>query len=134
MKSGYKILIIDDDDLLSEMIEGLLSAQKFKTRRALDGRKGLQLVHEFQPDAIILDRMMPEMDGNEVLKELKGSMETRHIPVIMLTAEKRLGEIEESLKLGALDYIIKPFDYEVFVERVKKILFVRPKTTKHPKS
>ncbi|MEZ0224873.1 MAG: PleD family two-component system response regulator [Alphaproteobacteria bacterium] len=134
MKTGFKILIVDDDDLLAEMIEGLLSAQHFKTRRALNGKEGLKLVREFQPDAIILDRMMPEMDGNDVLKELKSSMETRHIPVIMLTAEKRLGEVEESLKLGALDYVIKPFEPETFVERVKKILFVRPKGKERPKT
>jgi DNA-binding response OmpR family regulator len=130
----FKILVIDDDDLLAELIEGLLSAQKFRTRRAASGEDGLRLVREFEPDAIILDRMMPKMDGNEVLKALKGSMETRHIPVIMLTAEKRLNEVEESLKLGALDYVIKPFDHETFVERVKKLLFLRPKGKERPKA
>lgn len=134
LPSGFRVLVIDDDDMLGELIDALLSAHKFQVSRAHDGKEGLRLARDFRPNAIILDRNMPEMDGNEVLKELKASSDTRSIPVIMLTAEKRRSEIEDSLKLGALDYIIKPFDYEEFVERVKKILFLRVKAKTRPKT
>lgn len=120
---GFKILIIEDDESMGEMIEGFLAAHNFHTSWAMDGKTGLQMVRENRPNAIILDRQMPGLDGHDVLRELKADPVLAKIPVIMLTAENRRSEIQESIKLGAIDYIIKPFKPEEFVERVKKILF-----------
>jgi two-component system phosphate regulon response regulator PhoB len=123
MPHGYKILIVEDDVSMGDMIEMLLSSHQFRTLRAKDGIEGLRLARETRPSAVILDRMMPELDGHGVLKELKKDPALRKIPVLMLTAENRLHEVEESLALGALDYIVKPFDPDKFVDRVNKILF-----------
>lgn len=123
MLSGFKILVIEDDESIGEVIEGFLEAHHFRTTWAMDGKTGLQMARENKPSAIILDRQMPGLDGHDVLRELKADPSLAKIPVIMLTAENRRVEIEESIKLGAIDYIIKPFKPEEFVERVKKILF-----------
>lgn len=123
MEIGFKILIIEDDESIAEVIEGFLGAHQFKTSWAADGVNGLRMAREGKPSAIILDRQMPGMNGHEVLRELKADPALAKIPVIMLTAENRRSEIEESIKLGALGYIVKPFKPEEIVERVKKILF-----------
>lgn len=133
MINGFKILLIEDDESIGEIIEGFLGAHQFRTQHALDGKKGLQAVKTFRPDAIILDRQMPGLDGHDVLSALKSDPATAKIPVIMLTAENRRDEILESIRLGALDYIVKPFEPEEFVARVKKILF-KDKTQGRDKS
>lgn len=123
MHIGFKILVIEDDESMGEIIQGFLDAHNFNTSWAMDGKTGLQMARDNKPSAIILDRQMPGLDGQDVLRELKSDPQLQKIPVIMLTAENRRSEIQESIKLGAIDYIIKPFQPEAFVERVKKILF-----------
>ncbi len=123
MQSGFKILVIDDDESIVDIIEGFLAAHHFRPSRALDGKEGLRLARDVKPAVIILDRQMPGLDGHDVLRELKADPALAQIPVIMLTAENRRVEIEESIKLGAADYVVKPFEPEEIVERVKKIVF-----------
>lgn len=117
-----KILVIDDDDTILMQIEQILEQSSYTSVCARDGKAGLEKAGSEQPDAIILDRRMPEMDGNETLIQLKADETTKHIPVIMLTGDSRITDISTSLELGALDYIVKPFDIDNFLMRLGKVL------------
>jgi len=89
---------------------------------AADGAQALRLATEHKPDLIVLDAMMPEMDGFEVLRKLKELPETEDIPVIMLTARKQERDVVTGLSLGARDYLVKPFMPAELLMRIQKIL------------
>ncbi|OGC23271.1 DNA-binding response regulator [candidate division WOR-1 bacterium RIFOXYB2_FULL_42_35] len=116
------ILIVEDEKDIVEVIEYNLKKEGFKVSKAFDGKKGLKLAQDKRPALIILDLMLPELDGLEVCKKLKGDVRTAEIPVIMLTAKG--SEIDRilGLELGADDYITKPFSLRELIARVKAIL------------
>lgn len=116
------ILVIDDEVDVVKLIEYNLKDAGFKTLSALDGETGLQMARDHKPDLIVLDLMLPGMDGKDVCKELKKNKETESIPIVMLTA--RTSELDRvvGLELGADDYITKPFSPREMVLRVKNIL------------
>lgn len=109
MVSDTKILICDDDELLVDLLEHRLSAHGFDVLVARDGGEAVAAAAEQRPDAIVLDAMVPVMDGYEVLRRLRSRDETAAIPVIMLTARKQERDILDALELGARDYLVKPF-------------------------
>ncbi len=117
-----KILVVDDEPDLVELIETNLTAAGFEVLQAGDGRDALEKARESQPQLILLDVMLPEMDGLEVCKLLRSDVRTRSIPIVMLTA--RTAEIDRvlGLELGADDYVTKPFSTRELVLRVKKLL------------
>lgn len=117
-----KILAIDDDKTILRVVESIVENMDYEVIYALNGEEGLEKAKYHLPDAIILDRQMPRMDGNQVLMELKNDDTTKDIPVMMLTGDKRVSDITSSLDLGASDYIVKPFDSFNFVVRLNKIL------------
>lgn len=118
-----KVLIIEDDPFLSEMYAVKLSDNGFKTEVASDGKAGLVKVLEFQPDLVLLDIVLPKMDGFEVLKEIKSKDETKETPVVLLTNLGQKGEVEKGLSLGAEEYIIKAhFTPTAVVAKVKELL------------
>ena len=117
-----KILAIDDDTTILNAVEAILEGAGYTSVTALSGKEGLKKVQADKPDAIILDRQMPEMDGNQVLIELKANDNTRDIPVIMLTRDNRIGDVSTCLEMGAVDYIVKPFDSDNFLIRLGKAL------------
>jgi len=108
MSKRIGILVIDDDPELQELVEYNLRLNGFEVYQALNGKQGLKLAAKKQPQVILLDRTMPDMDGLEVLSELKYNDKTAHIPVFMLTAKTMLGDIDRAFDLGADDYITKP--------------------------
>ena len=116
------ILIADDDELLLRFLEHKLQGQNHTTIAVTDGLQALQAATEQKPDLIVLDVMMPDMDGLEVLNRLKASSETDSIPVLMLTARKLEKDVVAGLSLGAQDYLVKPFMAEEFLIRVQKLL------------
>lgn len=118
----HKILIIDDDPVITMQVEQTLEQRNYKTASALNGRLGIEKAKEEIPDLILLDRRMPEMDGNLTLIELKADPETQNIPVIMLTGDQRVTDISTSFELGAVDYIVKPFDPDLMIKRIEKCL------------
>ena len=123
MNAGtQKVLVIDDDNVVLSSVERILSQKNYIAICADNGKTGIEKAILEQPDAIVLDHRMPEMSGHETLIELKASEVTKHIPVIMLTADKGMKDISDSFDLGALDYIVKPFDPENFLIRLKKVL------------
>lgn len=116
------ILIIDDDADLREMIALLLSRSGDAVLEAADGVQGLQLAAERRPDVILLDVMMPGLDGHEVLRQLKATPGTADIPVIMLTAVSAMRYVLPLLAGGARDYIVKPFEPNALVDRVHRLV------------
>ncbi len=119
MNGKQRILIADDDANIAELISLYLMKEGYETKRAADGREALRLVPIFDPDLIILDIMMPEMDGYEVCREVRKNNST---PIIMLTAKGETFDKVLGLELGADDYMVKPFDTKELVARVKAVL------------
>src|SRR4030067_2052407 len=103
-----KILIIEDEKDIVELIAHYLEKDGFKTISASDGAKGLELVKEKSPDMVILDLMLPKIDGIEVCKRIKADSKSTSIPIIMLTAKGDETDRIIGLELGADDYITKP--------------------------
>jgi two-component system phosphate regulon response regulator PhoB len=117
-----KILVIEDDEDILNLISYHLESQQFLVVKAQSGQEGIETAWREIPDLIILDIMLPDIDGFEVCKKLKRYDQTMHIPVIMLTAKGE--EIDRILgfELGADDYVVKPFSPRELVLRVKAIL------------
>lgn len=122
MGSERKVLVCDDDDLLLDLLEHRLGARGFEVLIARDGGEALAIATDQQPDAILLDAMMPVMDGHEVLRRLSSEEATADIPVIMLTARKQERDILSALNLGARDYLVKPFIPEELITRLNRLI------------
>ena len=116
------ILAVDDEEDILELIRYNLSREGYHVRVADTGEQALKEVHSRMPDAIVLDLMLPGMDGLEVCRTLKNARETAHIPIIMLTAKAEEADVVTGLELGADDYVIKPFSPRVLTARVKAVL------------
>lgn len=114
-----KILIVDDDSNIAELISLYLTKEFFQCEMAEDGEVALQKYAEFQPDLVLLDIMLPGMDGYDVCREIRKQAST---PIIMLSAKGEVFDKVLGLELGADDYIIKPFDTKEMVARVKAVL------------
>lgn len=117
-----KILIADDDPLLLQLIEHKLTAHGHKVLTASDGRLAWDISAREAPDLIVLDSMMPVRDGLDVLRSLKGDARFKETPVMMLTARRQENDIVSALKLGAADYMTKPFMPDELVARVERLL------------
>ena len=115
------ILVVDDNPVITEFVVDILSPEH-EVRTAVNGEEALSSVAEDRPDLIIIDVMMPVMDGIEAVRRLKADPDTRHIPVIMLTALGKDEDIVRGLDAGADDYVEKPFSTKIFNARVKSHL------------
>ena len=119
MAEKQRILIVDDDSSISELISLYLTKECFDTRIVYDGESALKEFEDYNPDLVLLDLMLPGIDGYDVCREIrKKSM----IPIIMLSAKGEVFDRVLGLELGADDYIIKPFDSKELVARVKAVL------------
>lgn len=117
-----KILIIDDDEDIRNLIYTTLALEGFHVITASSGKEGLELLMDISVDCILLDVMMPEMDGWETLRIIRSQESTKDIPVIMVTVkDSRLDKLT-AIKEKATDYITKPFDIEDLVEKVRQAL------------
>ena len=116
------ILAIDDDEIVLKLVESVLKKFQFEVLTALDGKSGIEIAKEHRPHAILLDRKMPGLNGNETLKKLKKDINTANIPVLMLTGDNNIAEVAKSLELGADDYIVKPFNAENLIARLKNVI------------
>ncbi len=119
MVNKQKILIVDDDENIAELISLYLTKECFDTKIVHDGESALEAHKSFQPDLILLDIMLPRMDGYQVCRELRTYSST---PVIMLSAKGEVFDKVLGLELGADDYMEKPFDSKELVARAKAIL------------
>ena len=116
------ILVCDDNELLVELLSFRLENKGYRVLIARDGAQAVALAEQHLPDAIILDTMMPVMDGQRVLRHLRGQAGTAEIPVIMLTARKQQRDIVDAFDLGANDYLVKPFIPEELMTRLARLL------------
>jgi signal transduction histidine kinase len=125
VENKSKILIVDDAEDTVELLKKRFRTEGYDTDEAYNGEEALLKVPEYEPDLIILDVMMPKIDGYEVCQRLKADEETKYIPILMLTAK---GEVEHKVKgldIGADDYMAKPFEYKELSARVRSLLSIK---------
>ena len=116
MKNKPKILVVDDDDRSLRLVEAMLAPEGYEVVLAHSGQEGVDKIRDTCPDIVLLDIMMPGMDGYEVLRILRQQSD---IPVIMLTAKKEVTSARDALNLGADDYIRKPFRKRELLARIQ---------------
>lgn len=121
MKENKKVLIIDDDDDIISLIKIILEDENYTVLGASTGEDGIKKAIKYKPDLILLDIMMPVMDGWEILKMLRMEDNTRKIPVAMLTCKTDVKDKLTGLQEGAIDYITKPFSPEELIARIGNI-------------
>lgn len=119
MATKQKILIVDDDTNIAELISLYLTKECFDTRMVEDGEQALLAFDQYEPDLILLDLMLPGIDGYQVCRQIRAKS---NVPIIMLSAKGEVFDKVLGLELGADDYIIKPFDSKEMVARVKAVL------------
>lgn len=119
MVEKQRILIVDDDENIAELISLYLTKECFETLMVLDGEEALRCFPEFKPHLVLLDLMLPGIDGYQVCREMRA---VSPIPIIMLSAKGEIFDKVLGLELGADDYMIKPFDSKELVARVKAVL------------
>lgn len=119
MAAKQKILVVDDDINIAELISLYLVKECYDTRMVHDGEEALQVFEQYQPNLILLDLMLPGIDGYQVCREIRTKS---NVPIIMLSAKGEIFDKVLGLELGADDYIIKPFDSKELVARVKAVL------------
>ncbi len=121
---GRKVLVIDDEPGIIEIVEANLEGDGFEVISAANGKEGLDKIKSDRPDLVVLDVMMPEMDGWEVLRRIEQDAEIAGLPVIMLTAKAADEDYIHGLEEGAVEYITKPFYPQELVNRIKITLMV----------
>ena len=117
-----KILVVDDEIYIVHILDFSLGMEGYQVLTALDGEQALEKARAEHPDLIVLDIMMPKLDGYETCKALKSDANTRNIPVILLSAKGRNVDQKVGFEVGADDYITKPFSPRKLVERINAIL------------
>ncbi|MFC1677323.1 response regulator [Planctomycetota bacterium] len=122
MSKRISVLVIEDEKNIRGILKYNLESDGFEVILAEDGPIGLELAREKEPDVILLDWMMPEMDGLEVLSKLKMNVQTRNIPVFMLTAKKRPCHLRAAIAESVDGYIAKPFDPAKLGEKIRDML------------
>jgi len=116
------VLVVDDDPVIRRMLQLSYESEGFEVATAADGVEGLEALRTSPPDVVILDIMMPKLDGMRVMDELKADERLRSIPVILLSAKATSLDIDLGMKAGAADYVTKPFDPIDLVARTKNVL------------
>lgn len=119
---GQRILIVEDEEAIVEVVSQTLRRHGYETASAADGDSALEMAFSLRPDLVILDLMLPKMDGWEVCRRLKADRQTASVPVLMLTARREERDVVEGLEIGADDYMKKPFSLAELAARVKALL------------
>ena len=115
---NHRILVVDDTPANIQTLAAILKQEGYQISVATNGKQALDVVGRLSPDLILLDVMMPEMDGFETCRRLKASESSRQIPVIFLTAKTETTDIVQGFELGAVDYVAKPFNTHELLARV----------------
>jgi two-component system, OmpR family, alkaline phosphatase synthesis response regulator PhoP len=119
---AHRILVVDDEDDLLELVRYNLAKEGYDVACVGSGEEALKVARKDPPDLIVLDLMLPAVDGLEVCRRLKGDARTREVPIVMLTAKSEEGDMIAGLDRGADDYIAKPFSPRVLTARIKALL------------
>ena len=115
----HKILVVDDERSILDLLEMILKKEQFQVATASDGKSAMALFDSFKPDLVLLDLMLPDINGHDLCREMT---KKRRVPIIMLTAKNDIVDKVLGLELGADDYITKPFDTRELVARIKAVL------------
>ena len=121
MNMPKTILVVDDKASVRTLVKDYLTEENFKVVIAENGQQALYAARQEKPDLVLLDIMMPNMDGLEACRRIKADPRTRHIPVVMLSSADEIDTVVQCIKLGADDFIRKPFSQRLLVERVKAL-------------
>ena len=117
-----RILVIDDEKDVCDLVSAMLANKGYETLTALDGEEGLEKAVVEQPDLVLLDIILPGIDGFEVLNRLKRDLKTQHIPIVIVSARRDYGSISEARNLQANDYVMKPFTSEELSKIISRAL------------
>jgi len=120
--SKKKILVVEDEQALLTLQSMLLSIEGYTVEGVMDGQTALDVVETMKPDLILLDIMLPEVDGFQVCRQLKSNEATRHIPIIILTAKKSKEDLSMGEQVGADMYITKPYKTSMVIKAIQKLL------------
>lgn len=116
-----KILIIEDEELMCNLLERKLNEEGYQASVAKDGAEGMKMIKEIKPDLVLLDIVMPNKNGFEVMDEMQADEKLKHIPIIVISNSGQPVEIDKAKELGAKDWLIKTeFDPQEVIEKVKK--------------
>jgi len=117
-----KILVVEDEPHMNKLVKFILEKNGFEVMQAFVGQEGIEMAKREKPGLIVLDVMMPNMDGFEVAKILTAAKETKDIPIIMLSSAAQFKDKMKGIDSGAIDYITKPFDKDELVAKVKEYI------------
>ena len=120
-----RILIADDVAANIDIVQARLNAHGYETLTATNGEEALAMVREHKPDLVLLDVMMPKMDGLEVCRHVRADQSIPFVPIIMLTAKADTSDVVAGLEAGADEYLTKPFDKDALIARVKSMLRIK---------
>lgn len=134
MAKKEEILVVDDEDDILELVTFHLTREGYQVSCATSGEEALRLIEAQAPALIVLDLMLPGIDGLQVTRRLKGDPKTRGIPIVILTAKSEEADVVIGLELGADDYVTKPFSPRVLVARMKAVLRAKAKELREEKS
>lgn len=118
----FSVLVVEDDEELRQLLSFMFEYSGFEARTAVDGVDALDKLEEWRPDAIVLDVMMPRMDGLTVCRRLRAVPETAELPIVMLSGKAQSEGVAEGLAAGANKYLIKPTPLDVLVRNVRELL------------
>ena len=121
-KNFYAVLVVEDDVTIQELLVRRLKKEGYATTEASNGLEALRKLKEREFDLVLLDIMMPEIDGFEVLRRIRGSSETKDLPVIMITALNSVDSVKECMQSGVDEYIVKPFNFADLKEKMRSSL------------
>jgi DNA-binding response OmpR family regulator len=122
-----KILLVEDDSSVLEVTKKRLEIEGYEVITALEGIEGLNKARSENPDLILLDLKLPNLNGYQICWMLKGDIKYRHIPIVMLTSLSQRKDVEEGFRAGANAYVAKPYDEKVLLYHIKTLLERRPK-------
>ncbi|MBS3133141.1 response regulator [Candidatus Woesearchaeota archaeon] len=122
MVGGKKILVVDDELNVRKLVSFILTSNGYSAIEASDAEEGIEKAKQEKPDLIVLDVMMPNMDGFEAAQKLRSGKKTKDIPILMLSSRAQFEDKMKGIDAGAMDYITKPFDRNEFLEKIKECL------------
>ena len=122
VKPTHKVLVVDDEPNIVELLQYNLEKTGYEVKTAYNGQEALDIARQYIPDLIILDIMMPKMDGYQVIRRLKEEERTSTIPVIFLTAKAQMKDVVSGRAMGADDYVVKPYKFNVLYQKILDLL------------
>ncbi|MBC7231113.1 MAG: response regulator [Actinobacteria bacterium] len=122
----YRVLVVDDDPMVTRLVRINLELEQFEVEEAWDGRTAMKMMRENPPDLLVLDIMMPQMDGWEILKLMREDKGLKDLPVVVLTAKVQDEDMARGWRMGADGYIVKPFNPVNLADALRKVLEATP--------